>query len=810
MAKSEADIEQQFKLQVSDLRKTCDLEWLTFTSTDDLKPSNGIVGQDDALDALRFGLEFGAFGQNIYVRGLSGTGRMSLVRQLLEEARPPASPFRDHCFVHNFEHSDRPSLITLPGGEGRRFKSMMDGLITFIVEQLGPALSSDTMRARRADIDDEAQAELRAIGAPFEDELKENGLALVPLQNGSMVQPTLMPLVEGKPVSLAQLEAEQAARGITSDQIEEIRKKIGHFARKFDDVSHKIQEFQSAHRERMRTFFETEARGLVAPRIEQIKGAFDSARMADFLDALVEDLVELRLPELGEDPSFVNLYKVNLVLDRARADKRPIVVENAPTVQNLLGNIEREFVPGGAFFSDHTMIQPGSLLLADGGYLVLQARDVLADPGAWTVLMRTLRTGNLEIVPTEMASSIFGPQLKPEAIPLDVKVIMVGEAGLYGWLDANDPDFADLFKVLADFETTIPRDETGVRYYADVIAKMAQREGLTPFSAEGVAALVEHGARIAGDQGQLTARFGRLADIAREAAFLAGREEAAMVGGVHVRDAVSRGRHRANLPARHFRKQIVNGTIGVATQGSRVGQINGLAVIQSGPLTYGFPNRITATIGAGTAGAVNIEREAQLSGAIHTKGFYILGGLLRHLLRTDHPLAFSASVAFEQSYGGIDGDSASTAEMCCLLSALTDIPLRQDLAITGAIDQFGTVQPIGAVTEKIEGFFMVCRDIGLTGTQGVVIPRTNVKNLMLHPEIVEAAEAGKFHIYAVSTVHEALEIFTGWEAGTAGADGTYPEGTLLHRAVEKAHAYWKMAAGRNHAAKSEETSKGEA
>lgn len=785
-------------LTPEDLRLCCDPVALEFSSTAEVEPISGVIGQDDAIEALRFGLEFSAPGQNIYVRGLNGTGRMTLVHKLLEDVQPPDKPSRDFCYVHNFRQTDRPGLITLKRGDGRRFKTMMDRLVEFIVEQLGPALASDNMRARRADIDEEAQTRLRELGEPFEDELRASGLVLVPVQMGPTVQPTIMPLIDGEPKPLQQIEAEQDKLGVTSEQIEEYRRKIGHFARQFEDVSHKIQEFQSHHREAMRSFYENEAGNIVAPRIAAVNQALEEASVARFLDDLVDDLIYERLSLLGEDTFFTQAYRVNLVLDHEDSEQRPIIVESSPNLTNLLGSIEREFVPGGAFRTDHMMIQAGSLLLAEGGYLVLQARDVLGEMGAWKILMRTLRTGKLEIIPSELvAANWFGPQLKPEAIPIDVKVILIGEPGLYNMLDAADPDFSDLFKVLADFDTTIPRDVEGESFYAGVLAHLAKSEDILDFSAEGVATLIEHGSRIAGRRDQLTARFGRLADIAREAAYLARKDGAALVGKSEVRHAIDRGRHRANLPARRFRKMIAEGTIGVQTHGEVIGQINGLAVIQSGPLTYGFPNRITATIGAGTAGAVNIEREAQLSGAIHTKGFYILGGLLRHLLRTDHPLAFSASIAFEQSYGGIDGDSASTAEICCLISALTDIPLRQDLALTGAIDQLGNIQPIGAVAEKIEGFFLVCREAGLTGTQGVVIPRTNVQNLMLHPDIVEACAAGQFHVCAIDTIYEALEVFTGWDAGRPDADGEYAEGTLLHRAETRALAYWKMAAGKN-------------
>ena len=383
--------------------------------------------------------------------------------------------------------------------------------------------------------------------------------------------------------------------------------------------------------------------------------------------------------------------------------------------------------------------------------------------------------------------------LKPQPIPLNLKVILIGEPGLYQMLDLTDPDFEHMFKVLADFDTTIPRDRTGVNYYAGVLARLAQQESLLPFERSGVLAMAEHGARVAGQQDRLTTRFGRLSDVAREATYLAARESQPAVSRDHVYDAIRRGRHRADLPARRYRKNITDGSIRVQTEGRAVGQINGLAVIQSGPLTYGFPSRITASIGVGTSGTVNIEREAELSGAIHTKGFYILGGLLRNLLRTTHPLAFSASIAFEQSYGGIDGDSASGAEMVCLLSSLTGQPIRQDLAMTGAIDQIGNLQPIGAATEKIEGFFAVCHDIGLTGTQGVVIPQANAGDLMLNPELLEVCGADRFHVYAVDTIHEALELFTGVPAGRPDADGKYPEGTLLQMAQAHARAYWQMA-----------------
>jgi ATP-dependent Lon protease len=383
--------------------------------------------------------------------------------------------------------------------------------------------------------------------------------------------------------------------------------------------------------------------------------------------------------------------------------------------------------------------------------------------------------------------------LKPEAIPVNLKVVLIGEHGLYPALDAFDPDFPNLFKVLADFDSSLPRDAEALHSYTRVLARIAAEEKLPPFAADAVAVLAEQGARIAGRRDRLTARFGRLADLAREAAFLARKAGREPVTREDVLAAIRRSRRRGDLPARRFRELIADGSIRIQTSGTVVGQVNGLAVSYSGPHTYGFPARITATIGPGHAGAIDIEREAELSGAIHTKGFYILGGLLRHLLRgAGHPLAFSASVAFEQSYGGIDGDSASGAEMCCLLSALTGVGLRQDVAMTGAIDQLGHIQTVGAVSEKIEGFFDICSEAGLSGDQGVILPKSNVRDLMLREDVVEACDAGRFHVWAVETIGEALEVLSGWEAGRPDENGRYGEGTLLARAMERADDFWNM------------------
>ena len=785
------DTRSDARLGADALRWCCDSLLPPFETTEEVEPIAGIVGQDDAIAALRYGLEVFAPGQNIYVRGIAGTGRKSLVRQLLDDISPGCPLADDRCYVHNFARPGRPRLITLPRGRGRDFCAGVDRLIEFVEEELAQALNAESVRARSAALDQAAQQSIRALGAPFEEELSANGLALVTRPVDGGVQPDILPVVDGEAIPLQQLEALRSQGKIEPDVIERVRERIGAFALKFEELGHKIAAVRSEHRDKLRALLESETRRVLGHHIDAIEAAFDAPPVREFLADVIADLVQ-RLGALDQIKTVTRRYRVNPILEHDAASGCPTVIEHTPSLRNLLGEIERDFVAEGRPHADHMTIQGGSLLQADGGFLILEARDVLAEPGAWKVLLRSLRSGMLEIVPAQVASPFGAPFLKPDPIPINVKVVLIGDGGLYELLSASDPDFGQLFKVLADFETVIPRDETGVRYYAGVMSRIARDEALLPFTRDAVVALTGHGARIAGRRDRLTTRFGRLADVAREAAFLAGKAKRSAVAGSDVSEAIRLGRRRADLPARRFRQMIAEGKIGIRTAGSEVGQVNGLAVVSAGPLTYGFPQRITATVGPGSAGMVDIEREAELSGAIHTKGFYILGGLMRYLLKTSHPLAFSASVAFEQSYGGIDGDSASGAEICCLLSALTGVPLRQDLAMTGAIDQLGHVQVIGAVTEKVEGFFAVCQADGLTGTQGVIVPEANAGDLMLSEEVWEACAAGDFGVHAVATIHDALTLFTGMPAGNYDAESGYAEGTLLRLAQERVRAYWQM------------------
>jgi len=773
------------------LRWRCDPSSLGFETTAEVEPIAGIVGQASALEALRFGIETDAPGQNVFVRGLVGTGRMTMIRRLLTELMPTCRLKQDRCYVHDFTAPDRPRLISLPTGRGREFRRRVREVAEFIRDGLPEALSSDAVKARRDSLEARARTRIEEITKPFEAALEEAHLTMVQRQQGQVVQTAIYPTVDGKAVSPEELAQLQADGKVSDEDIERWKEGREGFAKRLAEVGQSVQKIRVEISRSIASVLEDTAREILGGMVAEITNDFSGEDVATFLRELVSDVVD-RLGEPtqeGEDP--LRFYGVNVLISNEGDDACPIVVENTPTLANLLGTVDREWSSRGPGPSDYRMIRAGSLLRADGGYLILDARDVVQEPGAWKVLMRTLRTGRLEIVPAEVSFPWAQPTVKPEPIPIRLRVLLVGDAGTYYLLDQHDPDFGHLFKVLADFDSEIDREPEGVRQYAGVLARIAAEEELPAFSREAVAALAEHGARIAARRGKLTARFARIADIAREAAFLAQKRDAETVAADDVVETVRRTKQRAELPSRRFQAFLADKTIFIQTSGQVVGQINGLAVIQAGMLTYGFPARITATIGAGNAGIIDIEGRASLSGSIHTKGFQILGGLLRHLLNTDHGLAFSASLAFEQSYGGIDGDSASGAEICCLISALTGVPIDQRFAMTGAIDQHGRVQAIGGVNEKIEGFYDICNAFGLTGDQGVIIPLSNAGDLMLRADVVEACREGRFHVYPVERVVDALELLTGHAPGELDEEGEYAEGTLLAIAQARAFEFWE-------------------
>ncbi|MCH9673460.1 MAG: AAA family ATPase [Gammaproteobacteria bacterium] len=783
-------VEEQTTLAPSALRWACPQEALEFTSTAEVDPIAGIVGQPLALEALRFGLETRAPGQNVYVRGLTGTGRMSMLERLLSDMEPPCNERFDRCYVHNFSEPDSPRLITLRAGQARLLRRQLRDLSQFLAKELPEALDAAPIAAERGTLQERTSKQVSEVVAPFEAELAEANLALVQLRSGQAPQMAIFPVANGQALSPEQFEELCNSGQITPEQRAQILENIQRYAQRLPELSRAIARVARGTTEELNSLHEASIKDLLQPALDNIRTEYDSDALTLFLDELLEDVIE-QIQGQGQIPDAEIRYGINILLEQEDGSECPTVIERTPSVRNLLGTVEAQMAPNGAMSSDYRSVRGGALLRADGGYLILDAADVLTEPGSWRMLMRTLRSGRLDIVPADLAHPFAPISLKPESVAINVKVILVGDAGVYYQLEQLDRDFSELFKVLADFDSEVERSVASVLEYAGVLARMVRDEGILHFDQSAVATLAEHGARIAASSGKLTARFGRVADIAREAEFIARRSGNEMVSGADVTETVRRTKSRASLPSLRFQSFIKSGSIRIQTTDEVVGQINGLAVMSAGPVSYGFPARITATVGPGRAGIIDIESRADMSGSIHTKGFHILGGLLRYLIGTDHPMTFTASLAFEQSYGGIDGDSASGAETCCLLSALTQIPIRQSVGMTGAIDQHGHIQSIGGVNEKVEGFYDICNHFGLTGDQGVIIPASNAGDLMLRPDVVAAAQAGKFRIFAVDTIHQALEILMRRPAGTRGNDGEYEAGTILHAAVERVGQYWR-------------------
>src|SRR5690606_34950875 len=615
--------------------------------------------------------------------------------------------------------------------------------------------------------------------------------------NGGQIQQTIIvPVIEGKIMDPQSWSEKVAAGEINEKTKKSMLKKQQLFSKKLEEISRKVSDLKRSGFEEIHEVMENYVVELLDAELNRLYAEFDYPAVKDYLQSLKQDVIDQYFYKNSKDYRPRERYAVNVLQPRDKGKQCPVVTERVPTLQNLLGTIESKWGENGPVLADHMSITGGSLLQADGGFLILDARDLLAEPGAWKILKRTLKNRLLEIVPAEISWPFGQPTLKPEPIPINIRVILLGDANLYYFLDNQDPDFPELFKVLSDFDSVIDRNVQGFKHYAAVIAKIIEEDKLMPFSADGVAALIEHGARICAQKDKLTARFSRVADIAREAHYVAYKANNTIVTGESVNQAILRTKKRAGLPARKFREQMVSGTLNIATSGNIVGQINGLAVIHAGPIVYGFPSRITASIGAGRAGVIDIEGESGKSGSIHTKGFQILGGLLRHMLPLKHPLTFSASIAFEQSYGGIDGDSASGAEFCCLISELTKIPINQGVSMTGAIDQHGLLQAIGGVNEKIEGFYDACHTRGLTGNQGVIIPASNAGDLMLRWDVQTACQNGQFSIYAVNNISQAMEILMGQPAGVL-VDGSYAKNSIMGQAMAKASEYWQNVGAKN-------------
>jgi len=775
-------------LDPSHLRWRCPDSWLDFENTLEVPPKIGVENQNTAIRALEFGLHCRGVGQNIFVRGLRGGTRLKLVAELVRQFGGARCETSEHAFVHNFASPDAPRLLSFPSGTGHKFQRSIRDLCEFILDGFAESLASSAVKSRVDTIRDEEKLEVSRATKELESSLSEASLELVSMSENGVEHPAVRPVIDSSPVSLEELARMRSSGKIDDGRYQQFLADVDTFQLTAREVIGRTGLILRQSAARQREVSEGPARWLLNEAVAEIRREFTGEAVRRYLDELINDVVENRVRGTALDSFDAHaIYGVHLLEDWSTRDSFPVVTEHHPSLANLVGAVDASREPSAAHFS----IQAGSLLRANGGCLVLDARELRSEPNSWKVLARTLASGSLEIFPPELTASSLPPAIKPGAIPIDVRVVLVGDHTIYKELDQKENVFSELFKVLADFDSTVDRAREGVGLYAGVLSRLNREEKYIPFDASAVAAMVEQGARLSDRPGRLTTHFAKIEDTARETAFIAESNEERVARRAHVEEAIRTAHSRADLPARRYRALLKGGTYNVETRGFVTGQVNGLAVIKTGQTAYGFPARLTVSAGAGNQGIIDIESRASLSGNIHTKAMHILEGLLRHLLRADFPLTFTASLAFEQSYGNIDGDSASGAEICCVISSLADTPIDQGHAMTGSIDQRGRVQAVGGVNDKIEGFFDACFDAGLTGEQGVIIPASNVRDLMLREDIVEHCEAGRFRVIAVEWIQEALEVLTGVTAGEWEEEAKrFTPDSLLSRARTKARQYW--------------------
>jgi lon-related putative ATP-dependent protease len=778
------------QLKPGELRAVCDPAALPFRSTAELPPLDGMIGQDRALSATTFGIAMPQAGYNLFVLGPPATGKTSTMRRILErralaEPTPP-----DYCYVHNFADPYRPAALELPAGRGRELREEMGRLLEEVKARLPRVFEGEEFERQKSQILEELARRQQAEMDGLEATARAEGFAVLRTPRGLAIAPA----PRGEPLSSEEFAALPRA---VKEQIEARGEAV---EARLDAALRQLRQLEREAREAHDRLVAEAAAAVIRPLVRELRERFAGLpALARYLDQVEADLIahaeEFRRLEEGKAPlpflpppgAFLDSYRVNVLVDRSGTRGAPVVLEENPSHGNLIGRIEHR-AHFGAFVTDFTLIKAGALHRANGGYLILEARDVLGAFQAWEALKKALKGRAIRIEdPLEEFRLLSVTSLQPEPLPLSLKVILIGSPLLYHLLYLLDEEFRELFKVKVDFDDSLPRTPEVELLLARFIGGACREESLRHFSREGIARLIEHASRRVAHQGRVTSRLGELLDLIRESSFWAAERGHALVAAEDVSHAVAQKIYRSNLPEERLGRMIAEGTLLIATDGEAVGQVNGISVLAAGDHAFGRPSRITARTFAGEPGVVDIEREAKLGGPIHSKGVMILTGFLAGRYAREVPLALSASIAFEQQYEEVEGDSASSAELYALLSSLTGIPLSQGLAVTGSVNQRGEIQPVGGINEKIEGFFDVCRQGGLTGRQGVLIPEANARHLMLREDVVRAVEEGRFAVHAVSTVDEGLALLSGREAGARGPDGRFPEGSF-NRAVEEALA----------------------
>jgi lon-related putative ATP-dependent protease len=782
------------RLQAADLYRRCDLEQFGFQTTEELEDPSEIIGQPRAVEAMKFGIGISQDGYNIFALGPLGTGKRDFIRQFFERRAQDDSVPSDWCYVNNFEESHKPRAIRLPPGKGSDFRDSMEQLVEELGGALSAAFESEEYQTRRQVIAEEFQERQSEALEDLQQRIQEEGLALIRTPAGFVFAPAR----DGNVLSPEEMQ------DLSQEEQRRLQEKVEQYQEELQKILRQVPGWQHERRERINALDREMADLAVGGLIDELREAYSEfPPVVEHLDAMQQDVVEnareLFAPEeqQGGNPfqaltggggrrprggsPVLRRYQVNLLVDHGETEGAPVIYEDNPTYQNLVGRVEH-MAQMGALLTDFNLIKAGTLHQANGGYLILDARKVLTQPYAWEGLKRALQSGKVRIESVgQMLSLISTISLEPEAIPLNVRVALFGDQMLYYLLWQLDPEFRELFKVAADFASEMDRSEESQRLYARLIATLARREKLRPLDRTAVGRVIEHSARTVGDSEKLSTRVRDVADLLCEANYWAGQAEKETMTAADVQRAIDAQIYRSDRLRERTQEGILRGTVLIDTEGEVVGQINGLSVLSLGNFWFGRPTRITAQIRLGRGQVVDIEREVELGGPIHSKGVLILAGFLGARYAQEHPLALSASLVFEQSYGGIEGDSASSAELYALLSAISKVPIKQSLAVTGSVNQRGQVQAIGGVNVKIEGFFDVCQARGLTGEQGVLIPASNVKHLMLRQDVIDAVEEGRFNVYPVETIDQGIEILTGVAAGERDADGNYPEDSINYR-----------------------------
>lgn len=758
-----------------------------------VKLNGEIVGQPRALEALRIGLEVSGPGYNVFVAGTPGTGRLTAIKKVLRRAKRCGTP-EDRCYVNNFKDPDHPRLLTMPPGKGVQFKRDMQELSQMLREQIPHVFEEQRFKHRRKSIIDMYADRQQELMKPFEKKVEKSGFSLTQVQAGNMTQPDILPIIQGVPMTIAQLSDAVEAKTLPEDQAVEWRNTYSVLREELDDHLRKSREINHQMHLELKTVEKKVCAAVIKTHIDDLRERYSYRRVKTYLEEVKDHLLEhldifKERPE-GTPPESVAEgvevdpfldYEVNVVLDASLSKRCPVVIETNPSFTTLFGTIDRVFDQAGRAYADFTRIKGGSLLKADSGYLVLMANDVAGDGHVWTVLKRIMKTGLLEIQIPETATQAGTVLLKPEPIEVNVKVILIGDLDLYQMLYANDGEFEEIFKIRADFDIEMERNPENIKHFASVIRTESRSAKLLTLTQPAMASLVEYAVRMSGSKRKITTKFSYMLDIVREASYWGEADGDTKITEVHLDKAIGKQFERNNLFESKLQEMITDGVLVIEVDGAHVGQVNGLTVYDVGSYQFGKPVRITASASIGKAGVINVDREAEMSGPIHNKGMLILSGYFRHRYAQNKPLSLSASITFEQSYSEIEGDSASAAELFALCSTLAGVPLKQGIAVTGAVDQHGRIQAVGGINYKIEGFFDVCRAKGVTGQQGVMIPGKNIQDLMLRREVLEAVEQGIFHIYQIESVDEGLEILTGWPAGKADEHGEWPENTLNGR-----------------------------